>query len=100
MALTSAFVLVDSNIPPRANDLEFVNFLAEKNVPFAIIFTKIDRESQHLVAKNVKAFLAEMSKNWETLPPHFLTSAQYRTGREEVLNYISQILQDIRKQNK
>lgn len=95
-ALTCAFVLIDSNIPPRANDLEFVNFLAQKNVPFAIIFTKIDRESQHVVAKNVKDFLAKMSENWEDLPPHFLTSSQYRTGRAEVLDYISKILQAVR----
>ncbi len=96
MALTCAFVLIDSNIPPRANDIEFVNFLAQRNVPFALIFTKVDRESQLLVAKNVKLFLAEMAKTWEELPPHFLTSSQHRTGRETVLNYISSILQEIR----
>jgi GTP-binding protein len=95
-ALTLAFVLIDSNIPTRDIDIDFVNFLGERGVPFALLFTKIDRKSQHVVAKNVKDFFEEMSKTWETLPMHFLTSAEKRTGREDVLKYISQTLQEIR----
>ncbi len=98
LSLTCAFVLIDSLIEPRANDLEFVRFLAQENVPFALVFTKIDRDSQKVVARNVEAFLSKMREDWEELPPHFLTSAQYGKGREEVLGYISKILKDLRKQ--
>ncbi len=91
-ALISAFVLIDSNIPPSKIDLEFVDRLGEHHIPFALVFTKTDRLKKNVLERNVLAFLGEMRKSWETLPPHFITSAEYRTGKEEVLGYIRQIL--------
>ncbi|MCC7503885.1 MAG: YihA family ribosome biogenesis GTP-binding protein [Saprospiraceae bacterium] len=91
--LQLAFVLIDSNIPPTKIDLEFVNALGGQGIPFALVFTKCDRLGKVQLEKNVQAFLNELSKHWETLPPYFVTSSEYRTGRTELLGYISSVLQ-------
>ncbi|MBK8556034.1 MAG: YihA family ribosome biogenesis GTP-binding protein [Lewinellaceae bacterium] len=90
--LLLAFVLIDSNIPPTKIDLEFVNALGERHVPLAIAFTKTDRMKPKALENNIQAFLNELSKTWINLPPYFITSAQYRTGREDILSYIAQLL--------
>lgn len=90
-----AFVLVDSNIPPIKIDLDFINSLGENGIPFAILFTKCDRVGKLTLEKNIGLFLAELSKTWETLPPHFITSSEYRTGRAEVLNYIAKAIKKL-----
>lgn len=92
--LALAFVLIDANIPPTKIDLQFINTLGENGVPFALVFTKTDRPKPAELARNVEAFLEEMRKSWETLPPHFITSAQYGTGKDEVLNYIRKVLKN------
>ena len=92
--LLLAFVLIDSNIPPSKNDLEFVNSLGEHGVPFALVFTKADRMKTGALERNIEAFLSEMRKNWETLPPHFITSAEHRTGKEQLLQYIESVLKN------
>ena len=94
-SLVLAFVLIDSNLPPTKIDLEFVDHLGVLGVPFALVFTKTDRQKKGDLDKNIQAFLDEMLKNWETLPPHFITSSQYRTGREEMLAYIDEILKTL-----
>lgn len=90
--LALAFVLIDSNIPPSKADLEFINGLGEAGVPFALVFTKTDRLKKGALERNVSAFLSELSKNWESLPHHFITSSEYSTGKTEILDYIHQIL--------
>ncbi|TDX00179.1 ribosome biogenesis GTP-binding protein YihA/YsxC [Dinghuibacter silviterrae] len=87
--LGALFVLIDSRHEPQAIDLEFIARLGEWEVPFALIFTKSDKSTQKEVAANVRAFLNEMRKEWEFLPPHFVTSAVKRTGRKAVLDYIA-----------
>lgn len=94
-ALVLAFVLIDSNIAPTQTDLDFINQLGEFNIPFAILFTKTDREKKGKLDKNIEAFLEELKKTWENLPPHFRTSSPYSTGKTEVLEYIAQILKSL-----
>lgn len=89
--LTCLFVLIDSRLKPQAIDLEFIHFLGENGVPFAIIFTKADKTKANDLKKNINAFLNELAKDWEELPPHFLTSSARAQGRDEVLNYIDEI---------
>jgi GTP-binding protein len=91
-ALLIAFVLIDPNIPPTKIDLEFINGLGEGNVPFALVFTKTDKLGKIAVQQSVERFLAALSETWETLPPHFVTSSEYRTGRPEMLEYIDGLL--------
>lgn len=94
--LALAFVLIDSNLTPTKIDLEFINSLGELGVPFAILFTKTDRIGKMTLEKNVALFMTALSETWETLPPYFITSSIYRTGRDEVLNYISKVRKKVR----
>ena len=89
--LTCLFVLIDSRLTPQRIDLEFIQWLGEEGVPFSIIFTKADKNKTGELRKNVNRFLDELRKEWEELPPHFVTSSAQGRGRDEVLDYIGQI---------
>lgn len=89
--LTCLFVLLDSRLKPQKIDLEFVHFLGEHGVPFGLVFTKADKPSGAELTRNVKAFLDELSQEWEELPPHFVTSSERGRGRDELLNYIESV---------
>ena len=87
--LINAFVLIDSTIPPTKIDLDFINGLGELAVPFVIVFTKTDRIGKDTLDKNIAAFMGKLSETWETLPTYFISSAEKRTGRTELLEYIA-----------
>jgi len=89
--LACLFVLIDSRLEPQEIDLEFLEFLGENGIPFAIIFTKTDKITQAEVGSNVRQFKTKMSETWEELPPIFLTSSEKRRGGEEILQYIEDI---------
>ena len=89
--MTNLFLLIDIRHEPLAIDLEFIEWLGENGVPFAIIFTKADKLGTQRQRENVEKYLARLSEQWEELPPHFITSSEKRTGREEFLNYIEQL---------
>ncbi len=89
--LTCLFVLVDSRHKPQEIDLEFMQFLGEKQVPFAIIFTKGDKQSMQKLNEQVDAYKQVLLESWEELPPVFVTSSSKRMGREELLEYIDEI---------
>jgi GTP-binding protein len=86
--LVNVFVLVDSRHPPQKIDLEFIGKLDKWQIPFAIAFTKSDKEKPGVVQRNIKAFFDELKKTWQFLPQYFMTSAEKKTGREEILNFI------------
>lgn len=90
-SLTSLFVLIDSRQEPQKIDLEFIRWLGENSVPFAIIFTKSDKSGYGRLTQNIKVFLNTLSEEWEELPPHFVTSSLKHSGRDEVLDYIESI---------
>ncbi len=92
--LTSLFVLLDIRHKPQAVDLEFLRWLG---VPFAIIFTKADKLSKTAGESNVSAYKKELMKEWEELPPTFITSSEKKTGRDEVLDYIDSINISLKK---
>ncbi|MEO6037891.1 MAG: ribosome biogenesis GTP-binding protein YihA/YsxC [Saprospiraceae bacterium] len=89
-----AFVLIDSNIPPSKVDLAFINGLGEHGIPFVLLFTKADKLGKVTLDKNIAAFMTALSETWETLPLFFITSAERRTGKEEILNYIAECLRN------
>lgn len=89
--LTCLFVLIDSRLKPQRIDLEFIEWLGEEGIPFAIIFTKADKNKQGELRKNVETFLRTLQESWETLPPHFVTSSEKGLGRKDVLDFIGQI---------
>lgn len=86
--LVNTFVLIDSRIEPQKIDLEFMSWCGEKGIPFAMVFTKIDKLSSSALQKNIAAYRKEMLKYWEELPPVFTTSAVSKFGQEKLLNYI------------
>ena len=89
--LVNLFVLIDSRHDPQAIDLQFVNQLGEWRIPFSIAFTKIDKNKEKATERNVNDFLNTLKKTWSQLPPHFLTSAIKKTGREELLDFIKEL---------
>jgi len=86
--LVNLFVLVDARHTPQQLDLDFVNKLGEWQVPFCIVFTKSDKETQKVVSSHVKKFAEAMKRTWVELPPIFTTSAEKRTGRDGLLKLI------------
>lgn len=90
--LLNLFVLIDVNIPAQQIDIDFTTWLGLKSIPFSIIYTKADKPNQKNLNNNLNQFRERMHENWEELPPEFITSAVKKTGKDEVLDYIDQIL--------
>lgn len=93
--MTNLFVLIDSRLEPQKIDLRFIHWLGENGVPFALIFTKADKQSKGKTAANVEQFLSTLKEEWEELPSYFVSSAVNKTGREEILDYIENINKDL-----
>jgi len=94
--LVSVFVLIDSRIDPQKNDLNFINWLGENKIPFALTFTKADKQTKTKTIKNVSVFCKELSETWETLPVYFVSSAETKQGKEEILKYIEETMKDFK----
>ncbi len=96
--MTCLFVLVDGRHKPQKIDMEFMEWLGECEVPFAIVFTKMDKMGKIAGAQNVEAYKQEMLQTWEELPPVFVTSSETRLGREELLTYIGELNEQMKAQ--
>ena len=92
-SLMNIFILLDSRLEPQKIDLEFINWCGEKQLPFVLVFTKIDKLSSSALQRNTSKFKKEMLKTWEEMPPIFSTSSISGFGNEPILNYIDQILE-------
>ena len=95
--MTNLFVLIDSRLEPQKIDLEFMEWLGENGIPFSIIFTKADKLKGGRLKMNINNYLRELSKEWEELPPYFVSSSENRTGRTEILDYIENISKEVYK---
>ena len=91
--MMNLFLLIDVRHEPQRIDMEFIQWLGENGIPFSIVFTKADKLSRSKLATNVRHYLDELSKEWEELPPHFVTSSETGQGRDELLDYIESIIQ-------
>ncbi len=89
--LDSLFVLIDIRHEQQKIDRQFVDWLGEHGVPFAIVFTKSDKLKPMRARENARKWLKELEDTWETMPPYFITSAESREGRDELLGYIDDI---------
>ena len=89
--LLNVFVLLDSRLEPQKIDLEFMNWCGEKQIPFSMVFTKIDKLSSTALQKNLAKYKKEMLKYWDAIPPVFTSSAESAFGKETILNYIDAI---------
>ncbi|HEY9169263.1 MAG TPA: ribosome biogenesis GTP-binding protein YihA/YsxC [Lutibacter sp.] len=98
--LICTFVLIDSRLEPQKIDLEFMEFLGENNVPFYIVFTKADKLKPSELNKNIQVYKKVMTKsNWESMPPYFVTSAVDTTGKDDLLNFIDELNQQVATQS-
>jgi GTP-binding protein len=97
MEMTCLFVLIDSRLEPQKIDMNFMNWLGENQVPFAIVFTKADKQSKSRTESNVKVYLEKLKEQWEELPPYFVTSSLSGVGKDEMLAYIDSINASLKK---
>ncbi|MGV4461304.1 ribosome biogenesis GTP-binding protein YihA/YsxC [Ornithobacterium rhinotracheale] len=95
--LINLYVLVDARHDPMKIDLEFMEFLGKKGIPFSIVLTKIDKLSSSALAKNLMKYQKKMLNTWQTLPPFYKTSATSKVGKEELLNNIDLFNQQLDK---
>jgi len=86
--LYCSFILLDARVEPQAKDLDFVHWLGSKNIPLAFVLTKVDKLKRNELAQSVSLYKQTLLKTWDELPPFFITSAEEKTGREEVLDFI------------
>ena len=95
--LANLFVLIDSRHNLQLIDLEFLKSVGKAGIPFSIIFTKADKLGKNALAKQIESIKSEILEYREQMPPYFVTSAEQGTGREEVIDYIAEVLQMIKK---
>jgi GTP-binding protein len=88
--LLNIFVLIDARHEPQKIDLEFIDSLGEWQLPFAIVFTKADKEKPGAVQRNTNLFFEKMRESWQFLPQYFVTSAINKKGKEDVLEFINE----------
>ena len=88
--LNRVFVLIDSRHSPQKIDIEFIEQIVHWEIPYTVIFTKSDKEKPGVVARNVKSFFEVLNERLQFLPQGFVTSAEKKTGTEEVLACIEQ----------
>ena len=93
--LINLFVLLDSRHAPQKIDLEFINWCGENNIPFSLIFTKIDKIASSQLSKNLTGYKKKLKEQWEELPPIFVSSSTSKHGQEQILSYIDDILKSI-----
>jgi GTP-binding protein len=86
------FILIDSRLDPQKKDIEFINWLGGMGVPIVLVFTKIDKIKQSELAQSRKKFETRLLNDWEELPPVFITSAEKKTGRDHLLDFIEKAI--------
>lgn len=94
--LVSAFVLVDIRHEPQKIDLEFMQWLGENAIPFAIVFTKADKLTEKQIQEHVASYSEILLQQWAEMPPYFITSSENRLGKEDLLSYIETINQSLK----
>jgi|TARA_B100001142_G_scaffold325550_1_gene379363 GTP-binding protein len=88
--LMCLFVLIDCRHKAQKIDLEFMQWLGEKEIPFVIIFTKSDKLTKNVLNQNIDDYKEEMLKDWEEIPPFFCSSTLKKEGKKEILHFIEQ----------
>ncbi len=87
--LFCVMVLLDIRLKPQQNDLDFMSWLGENEIPFVMVFTKADKLGRIAIEKNLVTYREEMLKSWEEIPRIFVTSAEKGTGKDELLDFIA-----------
>lgn len=95
--LSCVMSLIDSRLSPQAIDINFINWLGKHGIPFVIVFTKADKLNKTNLKNNTDQFLQKLLETWEELPPSFITSSETKKGKEELLDFIGNTLNDLSK---
>ena len=95
--MTCLFVLLDCRHKPQKIDLEFMEWLGENSVPFAIVFTKTDKIGPVVLKEHIEYYKQVLHESWEELPPIFATSSEKKRGREELLDYIDRVNKSLKE---
>jgi len=90
--LFCTFILLDARLKPQAIDLDFITWMGENHLPFVILLTKSDKLKQHELAASKKTIETKLLERWEELPPLIITSAEKKSGRNKVLDFISEAM--------
>lgn len=93
--LACVFILIDSRLEPQKNDLSFINWVGSQGIPICMLFTKTDKLKQNELNKNLARFKRTLLTEWEELPPYLLTSSTEKAGRDEVMAFIADALQNV-----
>jgi len=88
--LLATFLLIDCRISPQKIDIDFMTWLAENQLPFVIVFTKIDKLSKNQLEINIASYKKTLLESWEELPPLFLTSSEKNIGKEDILSFVNE----------
>jgi GTP-binding protein len=88
--LQYVFMLIDAMIPPQKKDMDFLNWMGENRIPFVLVYTKTDRILPRDLKKNLQLIQDEILKYWEELPPQFITSAEKKRGKEDILSFVQE----------
>ncbi len=94
--MVCAFVLIDSRHKPQPIDMEFMQWMGENGIPFCIIFTKADKLKPKVLEKNINNYQEEMLETWAEMPEYFITSATSQLGKDDILDYIEAINNEIK----
>lgn len=94
LTLRSVLVLIDSRLTPQQIDLEFVQWLIDHELPFALVFTKTDKMKKMALAASIEAFQNRLIGLIEPLPESFVTSSETRAGKSELLAFIERKLKE------
>ncbi|MFL0684008.1 MAG: ribosome biogenesis GTP-binding protein YihA/YsxC [Algoriphagus aquaeductus] len=92
--LCGVIVLIDSRLEPQMIDLEFLNWCGEEGVPFAVAFTKADKQSKTQTDKNVRTFLNKLVEIFGETPDYFVTSAEKGQGKEELSKFLYELVSE------
>jgi GTP-binding protein len=90
--LVCLFVLIDSRLEPQTIDLEFLKLLGKNSIPFSIIFTKTDKLKPGAIERNIETYKKTLLIEWEELPPIFQSSSSRKHGKEEILQFLENLL--------
>ncbi|RLD29675.1 MAG: YihA family ribosome biogenesis GTP-binding protein [Bacteroidetes bacterium] len=94
--LVSAFVLIDVRHKPQPIDLKFMEWLGEHQIPFSIVFTKVDKLKPKAIENHIEIYKAILLETWEDMPNYFITSSSKSIGKDELLNYIEKTNIDVK----
>src|SRR6185295_4288088 len=90
--LYCSFILLDARVEPQVKDLDFIHWLGSKNIPLAVVLTKVDKLKRNELVQSESRYKKTLLKTWDELPPFFITSAETKIGRDEVLGFIEKAI--------